>query len=103
MKVTRRKDIHVEVYARNPGDCGPFRVTGQTHSERDELYLYGEISKAIRRHVDDVGLVQVVWRTVEECGFCGSQWEDAWDTSTPECCAAAVEAYDAVRTKEATP
>ena len=53
------------------------------------------IAEAIRRHVDDVGSVDVVCDTVTVCEHCGYAWDDESSDYNGGCCTKDQEAHDA--------
>jgi hypothetical protein len=71
--------------------------------------LLGDMEAAIRRHVDNVGLIHIAWDTREVCSHCEREWEpvtaeDAADpdyaeyvVGEPMCCDAASKEFRAER------
>lgn len=67
-KITRRVDIRVEVY---PDDW----LISENEKEKRLIGRAESIAASIRRHVDDISSVRVIWDTEETCSFCGYKWE----------------------------
>ncbi len=94
MKKVFREDFRLEVYPLNPGHFGSFSISGIRRTEDEEFALCESIKRQIRKHVDGIGGVYIVYDTVEQCEFCNSVWEKAWDTEGPICCDKALEEYE---------
>lgn len=86
MKKRIREDIRVEV---TPSLWG-------RESEQQQEALCQGIAASIRRHVDDVGQVRVVWDSKQVCSFCGMEWEEDED-GCPVCCGGAQDEWDKVQ------
>ena len=112
--VIRKLNIHVAVEAR------PLRngwwLTGQ-HLTREEIEQHliagcNQIMSEVKRHVDDIYGVAVVYDSVKVCGFCEEPWDtalvaesDATDEEPfgwPICCDAAQDEWIDQNNDEAT-
>lgn len=60
-----------------------------TDREKQALRICNSIESDIKRHIDDVDSIQVVWDTKEVCSFCGYTWDE-----NGECCQAALDEFE---------
>jgi len=59
-----------------------------------------DIRRQIKRHIDGYEDIRIEWDTKVICEFCGSVWEEEWDTELPFCCEKAQEEFKATREKK---
>jgi len=77
--IIHKENIRVEVEPKLWG-------IGIAETEKDQVRACKDIVEQIERHVDGVGLCQVLWDSVSYCEFCGYKWETDEDTGEPLCC-----------------
>jgi len=98
MKEIVNRDYHVIIEPKSLGDCGvmrfPDRHIEPDEEKRNQRYeeMCEEIARQVKRHIDGVGYVAVVWDSREVCSFCGYDWE-VDENGVPLCCEKAVEEY----------
>jgi hypothetical protein len=98
-KIIKCENFRVEVEPRSIGDYGFASISDYAiepnENKRNERYerICECIVEDIKRHVDDVGWVGVVYDTSEVCSFCGNEWEvnedpndEDWELGEPLCC-----------------
>lgn len=106
MKITVKNNFRVVVTPRRLGDYGSIRVSDTFFGrkpedvQRDYQQRCDEIVEQIKRHVDEVGYVEIECDTEDKCSHCGSDWHVSTDdmdpefpTGTPYCCDRAVEEF----------
>lgn len=95
-----KENMRVEVYARNPGDFGIAKISGQSRSEAEEIAILEDIAAKIKRHVgkfdDDRGDVLVTWDDAAVCEHCGSVWTEVSPKYNGGCCQADMECEEVV-------
>lgn len=75
-----KSDIRIEVNVRQ-------KFMGYW-TEDEEVRLCEEIAADIRRHVDNLGSVRVMWENDNRCEFCDSYWTELDDSlHNGGCCA----------------
>jgi hypothetical protein len=92
----RKEEFRVVVYPSSPTDYGYVSVSrgfvygrgeeAQRRWERDMQECCEEIASQIRRHVDNVGSVQIECEQGDVCSYCGSKWTEDSDTYNGGCC-----------------
>jgi hypothetical protein len=85
--VLRKNNIHVAVEARAQGNYGFMSISGVGTRESNEAHLLRESNRivaGIRRHIDDIEGVAVVYDRVVECEFCDEEWEGSCTTELTE-------------------
>ncbi|WP_329163962.1 hypothetical protein OHB49_29040 [Streptomyces sp. NBC_01717] len=78
MKRTTRDDYRVVVTPRRLGDFGWMSMSDRMASsdpDRDMRERCEEIAAAVKRHVDNVGSVEVQFTEVHTCSHCDLTWE----------------------------
>lgn len=84
----------------------PWWIGKHTDQQRENEYeaACAELATQIRRHVDGVGHVRVMWDSKVECSHCGSNWEESeddndpdWPKGMPLCCNLAIEEFNQAR------
>lgn len=100
MKIIKKSNFRVVVEPRRLGDFGSVRISdnffGKTEAQVEKEYQSrcNDIEEQIKRHVDNVGSVQVEYDTDEVCSHCGSPWEQD-ETGMPQCCVKAEKEFEA--------
>lgn len=85
-------NFRVEVTPRRLGYLGsvsvPDRFVSSGEEDRQKQYRQRceEIIANIKRHVDDVGHMEIVYDTDGECEHCGSRWTEDSDSYNGGCC-----------------
>lgn len=99
-KKTIKENMRVQVYARDPGDFGIARLSGQSRSEAEEIAILEGIASKIKRHVgkfeDDRGDVFVTWDSADVCEHCGSVWTKVSSKYNGGCCQADMECEEVI-------
>ena len=85
-KNDKRDNYRIEVYPRAAGDFGVAHIGSMTRTDAEERALCDEIARDIRRHVDNVGSVQVVSDSTPECSYCGAWWTEDSPDYNGGCC-----------------
>ncbi|MDP5310409.1 hypothetical protein [Streptomyces poriferorum] len=78
MKQTNRDDFRVVITPRRLGDFGWMSMSDRMASsdpERDIRERCEEIAAEVKRHVDNVGSVEVLFTETHTCSHCGYVWE----------------------------
>jgi len=78
MRKSFRDNIRVEVTPASPF-FGEFTEEKQMTASRD-------IERSIKRHIDGIGTIAVVYDIVGVCSHCGSKWTEASDSYNGGCC-----------------
>ena len=109
MKITRKTNYRVEVTPYGPGQSRWFSIGNPENDERYAEKMQREcerVASEIRRHVDDVQCVDVLYDTTDVCSHCGRDWDEQPDDSDPEfpkgmpaCCDAAISEWESERKK----
>ncbi len=102
-RVMFKDDIHVVVEPRREGDFGVFSIGGYGTPESNEKHLEQEakrIVQDIRRHVDDVSNVYVVFETKVRCSHCGDVELFGTTSLWPDCCGAEQREFYAAHEEE---
>ena len=81
MKVTIKENIRVEITA-DPG-----WLIADTPEEL--ISTCESIVDSVKRHVDDIDGVNVLWDSIDRCSFCMEEWEDG----EPACCDKAIDEW----------
>jgi len=81
-----RENYRVEVYPKGPVAY--------------DLDTCHDIAKQIRRHIDDVGIISVVFDTVATCEHCGYKWTELSNSYNGGCCEKDEEAHTSPLTSE---
>ena len=79
MKKKERIDIRLEIEPRSP-----FMGWGNDH-ERKQIEVLESVKHEIKRHVDDVGSMVIMYETREYCEHCNMDW-DVDEDGYPWCC-----------------
>lgn len=69
--------------------CPDLQRRQQQYKERCD-----EIASEVRRHVDNVGSVEVVCDSIEVCEHCGAEWTEQSKNYNGGCCDADQKAYE---------
>lgn len=91
MKVIRKTGWHIVVEPKRLGDfgsvsiCDKFGGLTDEQIERDYRDRCEEIASEIKRHVKNVGWINVEHDTDVKCSLCGREWEESLDDSVPDC------------------
>ena len=97
MRSTRRENIRVVVTPRQEGDFGWMSVSiGNPQSNSEHMRAEADrIVAEIRRHVDGIAGVGVIWETITVCGNDEYRIDAAGDSTRwwPECCTADQQEY----------
>ena len=97
MKKQRQTNFHV--------DIEPDRMTWSRDEERIDSAnreACRGIAEQVKRHIDNIGSVQVLWDVEVTCSFCGSRWTEDSDTFNGGCCCQDAESDpDAVKPRRA--
>ncbi|WP_097933331.1 MULTISPECIES: hypothetical protein [unclassified Streptomyces] len=78
MKKTTREDFRIVITPRRLGDLGWMSISDRMASdniERDTRERCEEIAEQVKRHVDNVGSVEVQFTEVHTCSHCSLTWE----------------------------
>ena len=89
MKTTKITGYHLKVEPRSLGNLGFVSVSDHRVSNdpaRDYRKRVGEIADQIRRHVDNVGHIEIVEESESCCEFCGYHWGEKSDEYNGGCC-----------------
>lgn len=79
MKKTTREDFRIVITPRRLGDLGWMSISDRMASddiERDTRERCEEIAEQVKRHVDNVGTVEVQFTEVHTCSHCFLTWEE---------------------------
>lgn len=85
-------NYRIEVYPRNVGDGGWIKMSERLiepdDAKRNAIYKQEceLLIPQIKRHVDGIGSVTVVFDTEEHCSFCGGNWTEKSETYNGGCC-----------------
>ena len=79
-RIDRKENIRVEVEA-----GGYMRITRRSPEEQMVDACEG-VAAQIRRHVDGLGSVRVMWDTAGTCEHCGAQWTEDSPDYNGGCC-----------------
>lgn len=80
MRISKVKDVHIVVYVRSPW------VTTAENRIADLQIVAEDVAKQIRRHVDNIGTVEVIRELAHTCEHCGYDWTEASTTYNGGCC-----------------
>jgi hypothetical protein len=100
MKTTITENYRVIIYPRSIGDFGWASISPQAiepnYIKRQEMYKdkCEEIIDDVKRHVNNVGSVNIEYDSREICEFCKSDWEQDEVTGEPQCCVKAVKEFE---------
>lgn len=91
-KITERSEWRVVVHPKRRGDFGSviFSDNHYTQEERERHFdnLTKDIRAAIKRHVDGVDRIDILYDTHDYCSHCGREWETE-ESGIPVCCSKA--------------
>ncbi len=66
-----------------------------------------DMEQQIKRHVDNIGWMNIEYDTDEICSHCGLTWEESpddsdpdWPKGTPYCCQKAIDEFNLSKTKQ---
>lgn len=79
MKNTAREDYRIVITPRRLGDLGWMSISDRmasTDIERDTRERCEEMAEQVKRHVDNVGSVEVQFTEVHTCSHCFLAWEE---------------------------
>ncbi|MFE6931804.1 hypothetical protein ACFVDT_07205 [Streptomyces sp. NPDC057699] len=79
MKKTTREDYRIVITPRRLGDLGWMSISDRMASsdiERDTRERCEAIVKQVKRHVDNVGSVEMQFSEVHTCSYCCLTWEE---------------------------
>ncbi|RLV66299.1 hypothetical protein STAN_1820 [Streptomyces sp. CBMAI 2042] len=79
MKNTAREDYRIVITPRRLGDLGWMSISDRMASsdiERDTRERCEEMAEQVKRHVDNVGSVEVQFTEVHTCSHCFLTWEE---------------------------
>jgi hypothetical protein len=103
-KVIKKSNFRVVVEPKRLGDYGGIRTSDSflrkpDQIEKDYQRRCDEIAEEIKRHVDNVGSVEVNYDTEEVCGHCQREWE-VDDEGCPTCCDKAIQEFEASKVEK---
>jgi hypothetical protein len=79
-KISKRTNYSVSVEPRKPWIYDITDLDEQMKSRCDDMV------QQIKRHIDDVAWVGVVWETYNTCSFCGAVWTEDGNEFNGGCC-----------------
>ena len=94
MKTKQRVNYRVEVCPRSPGEFGVGYISGIGWIEAEEQRACKKIAEQVKRHVDGLAGVNVVWDTEETCEHCGATWTEGDSKHNGGCCDKDYEVYE---------
>lgn len=86
MKVERKINIRVEVEPRTPLY---YLSESSEKREKYEFELCRGIEEQIKRHVDDVDYISIMYENYAFCSYCENEWEED-EHGCPLCCNEAI-------------
>lgn len=101
-KIKEKSNFRVIVEPKGLGDYGGIRVSDsmfhKTQQDREKAYerRCKEIIDQIKRHVDEVGRMEIDYDTEETCSHCKLTWE-LDENGVPVCCDKAIEEHEATQ------
>lgn len=104
-KIIEKSNFRVVVEPKGLGDYGSIRVSDsmfyKTQQDREKEYSRrcNDIADEIKRHIDNVGYVNVEFDKEEKCSFCGYGWEVDEETKEPLCCQKAIDEFNQTKTQ----
>jgi hypothetical protein len=103
-KVIKKSNFRVIVEPKRLGDYGAVRTSDNflrkpEQIEKDYQRRCDEIAEEIKRHVDNVGSVEVECDAEDICSHCGQEWE-ADGIGCPTCCEKAEQEFEASKAEK---
>lgn len=93
-KISGHENYRVVIEPRRLGDFGGVRVSDrmvcpdEEHRQREYKQRCEEIMEEVKRHVDNVGSVDIECDVIEECSHCGAKWTEDSNEYNGGCCEA---------------